>query len=160
VKYRRLNKEELAPLNEEFLKYLMVANITPENWELLKTNEPNKCEHHLDVFSDLVFDKILSDIQFVERALPKRLEVYHFLSEYVIMYALEAKSNEDFSFDKANLDKLPLKDFRLIEGKKQYQADKNIETFKILQQEYASISNGTLFKQLALKVVEQKEQAK
>lgn len=159
MKYRRLSQEELAPLNEEFLKYLLVANITPEQWEELKQNNLEACGKHLDVFSDLVFEKILDDIHFVDRILPKRIEVYHFMSKSILMYALEPKE-DDFTFDEGDLGELDLKRFELTEGKKIVHEDRKGEVFSIIQLPNAKISDGMLYKQFALKIAAQKDQTK
>lgn len=160
MKYRRLNSEELAPLNEEFLKYLLVANITPEQWEKLKENDQETCNKHLDIFSDLVFEKILTNIQFVDRILPRRIEFYQFQNEQVLLYALEAKDSQAADFKEDALDELDISQVNLIEGKKGYADDKLVEIFNVLQQPNAKISKGVLFKQIAIKVAEQKENSK
>lgn len=153
MKYRVLTKEELEPLNEEFLKYLLVANITPQNWEVLKKDDIKKAEYHIEVFSDMVLDKILSSVSFVDVILNDRIEVYQFLKEKAYIFAIENKVKGNFDFTSQTLKKLDLKQVNIIKGEKQFNEDRELEIFKILQKENASISNGDLFKKVALLAV-------
>lgn len=150
MKYRRLSQEELEPLKEEFLKYLLVANITPERWEKMKAEKDEKCKEHLDIFSDLVFEKILDQIQFIDRILPQRIELYQCQKEQCLLYALEAKDGEDLQFDKDNLESLDLSKLHCIQGKKTMGEDRKKDIFDLLHQEHAYISDGALFKRLVL----------
>ena len=44
-----------------------------------------------------------------------------------------------------------------MEGKKEYQLERNIEIFQIIEEEEARISQGSMFKTIALKIGEQKD---
>lgn len=150
LKYRVLSKEELEPLNEEFLKYLLVANVTPQNWEALKENNHEAVEKHIEVFSNLVLDKILSDVNFVDIVLNDRIEVYQFLKEKAYIFIIENKTHGSFNFSTQSLTELNFNQVDFIKGEKEYSEDRELEVFKILQKENASISNGDLFKKIAL----------
>ena len=150
MKYRVLSAEELAPLQEEFLKYLLVANVTPENWEILKKNDPTASQQHLEVFSDMVLDKILSEVNYVDIVLENRVEVYHFMKEQVLLFAIENKTLNSFNFKQTDWSKLDLSHTHLVQGKKNYSKERNEEVFEILQKPHAFISNGDLYKKLAL----------
>ena len=156
MRYRRLRKDELEPLKEAFLKYLLLANITPDIWEELKKSSPSSCDQHLDIFSDLVYEKILNEVNFIDRILPKRLELYHFFKNSVLVYILTPKESASFNFKEENLANLNLNEIELVEGKKEYQLERNIEIFQIIEEEEAKISQGSMFKTIALKIAEQK----
>ena len=149
MKYRVLNKSELEPLNEEFLKYLLVANITPEVWEQLKQKDPQACQTHIETFSDLVFDKVLKDLNYISVVGENRVEVYQALKEYVLMFSLENKEIGSFNFKTNDWSKLNIETVNILKGKKVYK-DREQELFEILQRENAGISDGELFKKIAL----------
>ena len=157
MRYRRLRKDELEPLKEEFLKYLLLANITPDAWEELKKTAPSSSEKQLDIFSDLVFEKILNEVNFVDRILPKRLELYQFFKNSVLVYILTPKEGASFTFKEEYLVDLNLNEIELVEGKKEYQLERNLEIFQIIQEEKAKISQGLMFKTIALKIADQKD---
>lgn len=153
MKYRILSAEELAPLNEEFLKYLLVSNITPQNWEVLKKEDEAACHKHIEIFSDMVLDKILSEVKFADVLLENRIEVYQFLKGKAYVFAIENKVQGDFNFLSQSLKDLNLKKVNILKGEKAYLEERELEIFKILQKENASISNGDLFKKAALLAV-------
>lgn len=153
MKYRVLTTSELEPLNEEFLKYLLVANITPETWELLKRENPRACEKHIETFSDLVYDKILKDVRFIDVLSKDRVEVYQILQASMRLIAVENKTLGNFDFLEGDWSKLNLSTTNIIQGNKAFQENRESEVFALLQKKHATISDGTLFKNLALLVV-------
>jgi len=150
MKYRLLREEELEPLQEEFLKYLLVANITPENWGILKRNKLKESQEHLEVFSDMVLDKILSEVNYVDIVLENRVEVYHFMQEQVYLFSIENKILDSFDSKKNDWSTLDLKTSNLVKGKKAYIREKNEEIFELLNRPHAFISSGMLYKKIAL----------
>ena len=154
MRYRLLSKEELEPLQEEFLKYLLVANITPDNWKKLKHNNPIESQQHLETFSDLILDKILSGVNYVDVVLTNRVEVYHFMKEQVSMFCLENKVLDTFDFKQTDWSAIDISTAHLIQAKKTYAKERNKEVFDILQKKHAFISNGSLYKRMALISVE------
>ena len=150
MKYRLLTEQELAPLQEEFLKYLLVANITPQSWDILKQNNPKESQYHLEVFSDLVLDKILSEVSYVDIVLENRVEVYHFMQDQAYLFSIENKVLGTFDYKKNDWSSLDLKTTNLVKGKKSYSKEKNKEVFEILNKPHAFISSGDLYKKIAL----------
>ena len=59
MKYKRLSVEELQALEQEFINFLAAAQITAPDWVKMKENEFAKAEELVDVFSYMVFDKVL-----------------------------------------------------------------------------------------------------
>ncbi|NBC25070.1 MAG: hypothetical protein GVX78_05590 [Bacteroidetes bacterium] len=66
MKYRRLSKEELSELKTEFVRFLAAHSIPADDWEKLKSETPEVAENWIDKFSDLVFEKTLTDINYLE----------------------------------------------------------------------------------------------
>ena len=60
MKYSRLSKEQFNLLNKEFSNYLATLSIDKLKWNLLKKNKVN-VDKILDDFSDLVWDKVISE---------------------------------------------------------------------------------------------------
>ena len=60
MKYRRLSKEQLEELHLEFINFLATQSITGEEWTALKKNKPEVAEEELDVFSDLIWEGVLT----------------------------------------------------------------------------------------------------
>ena len=66
MKYRRLDLAELKTLEKDFVRFLASNHITADDWVKLKKENPEKVERLLDVFSDIVWSKTLSQIQYLE----------------------------------------------------------------------------------------------
>ena len=81
MKYKRLSKEDLSHLEKEFVNYLASAQITAPDWEKIKTEEKEKAEELIDVFSDMVYDKVVTNIKFLEFRDNKTLNVYNMILE-------------------------------------------------------------------------------
>lgn len=153
MKYRRLTPKELEPLKEEFLKYLLVANMTPEAWEELKKQDNLQAEKHIDTFSDLVFDKILKDITFVDVINENRIETYQFLKEKALVYILENTKSGAQNLVETSLSKIDFSKVEITKGEKNIKENREEEVFKILEQKNATISKGEIFKKVALMLV-------
>mgnify|MGYP001799372290 CR=1 FL=1 len=76
MKYRRLTLEELSHFEKEFINFLAINGISPEVWEEIKNENSDRINNLLDQFSDLVFEKVLQNIRFLEHRTPKDLKVF------------------------------------------------------------------------------------
>jgi hypothetical protein len=149
AQYRRLSLSELENLNEEFIKFLLVQNLTLIDWEKIKKEDTTQTNQLIDTFSDLVFDKILTDTQFALKVNDKRVEAYQFYAEEMLLIALQAKPNSAIDFNKNTLSEINFSELEVFKGKKKYQKHRNEEVFELLQKGAAK-SDGKYFKQLAL----------
>src|SRR5690625_7148031 len=66
MRYRRLTLEELKELESEFTTFLVTQGIPAEEWEKMKEKEPEQCQGLIDIFSDIVFEKILGKVKYLE----------------------------------------------------------------------------------------------
>ena len=79
MKYERLTKEQFEELHQEFINFLAAQTITKEEWDRIKTENPKVAEQELDVFSDLIWEGVLNNSQFLE----------HFSKEYIFLFKCE-----------------------------------------------------------------------
>lgn len=150
MRYRRLSTDELTPLQEEFLKYLLVAGINPSEWESLKLKDIDLCNQHIDIFSDLVFDKILNDIQYIDVVSSQSIAAYFFTKEKAYLFAISAKKGEELDFNQNLLKEINFSKVDFFKGEKEYVKERNDLIFEISQKIGAKVSQGELFKQLSL----------
>ena len=66
MKYRRLTLEELKPLENEFIDFLVVNGVIADDWEQLLANDVEKSNQIIDAFSEVVFEGIMRKTQFLE----------------------------------------------------------------------------------------------
>ena len=75
MKYARLTKEQFEELHQEFINFLATQSITAEEWSDIKTNKPEVAEQELDVFSDLIWEGVLSKVQYLEHISPQQMHL-------------------------------------------------------------------------------------
>ncbi|MCW8982339.1 MAG: DUF6495 family protein, partial [Altibacter sp.] len=66
MKYTRLTKEQFEALHSEFINFLATQSITAEEWTSIKAKQPEVAEQELDVFSDLIWEGVLSKAKYLE----------------------------------------------------------------------------------------------
>ena len=77
MKYRILNNNELEPLKDDFVKFLSANAVTGEDWDKIKSNKPNEALKLVEIFSDIVWEKALDKIKYLEHRDDKYLKVFY-----------------------------------------------------------------------------------
>lgn len=65
MRFRRLNSEELFALETEFKQFLVVHEQYDEEWRVLAENNPAKAEQFIELFSDLVLERVHSQVSYL-----------------------------------------------------------------------------------------------
>lgn len=149
MKYTRLTKEQFEELHEEFINFLATQSITADEWNDLKTNKPEVAEQELDVFSDLVWEGVLSKAKYVEHMSPNQMHLFKLNTDNMHLIAVKVKkeniditSGKGYQWLRENL----LDDsVEFLQAKKEYSEDKNLDKFKLIQQG-GVITKGELFR--------------
>ena len=76
MKYARLTQEQLEELHEEFINFLATQSITASEWETIKNDKPEVAEEELDVFSDLIWEGVLSRIDYLENISAQHMHLF------------------------------------------------------------------------------------
>lgn len=141
MKFRRLNAEELDSLEQDFIKFLASNTVTADDWKSMQKNSPEKAEDMIDVFSDIVFEKILGNIKFMQHRFPQELRVYKFddkeASAIVLRFkseGLDLTSNEDVQGVATG--KIDLSKFapEVLHGTRPYRSSRKEEMFVLMEQ--------------------------
>lgn len=148
MKYQRLSKEQFEELHVEFINFLATQSITADEWDEIKKNKPNVAEDELDVFSDLVWEKVLTNAQFLEHFSKDQIHLFDLQENEMFLIAVKVKNDkinlttkEGYSWLRENLLN---DDVVFYNAQKEYGEDKNLDKFKLLQQG-ASITKGALY---------------
>lgn len=148
MKYRQLTKEQFEALHDEFSKFLASQSIDVNEWAYIKTNNPSLVEEEMNVFSDMVWEDVLTKTKYIE----------HFSTQTVNLFKCgKTEMNRIvISIDK-NIDLLTKQGYTwlienykdekvsFLQGKKVYIEKRNKEIFNLIEKG-SSISNGELFK--------------
>lgn len=148
MKYQRLTKEQLEELHTEFINFLATQSITAEEWNEIKTNKPDVAEEEIDVFSDLVWEKVLNNAQYLEHFSKDQIHLFELKEDQMNLIAIkinnetiDVTTNDGYDWLRDNL----LNDEVVFyNASKEYGDDKNLDKFKLLQQG-ANITKGELY---------------
>ena len=147
MKYSRLTKEQFEELHKEFINFLATQSITANEWAEIKKNKPEVAEQELDVFSDLVWEGVLSKVEYVEHISPQQIHLFHLNETNMHVIGIQLKNAIDLTTtDGFNWlrDNLMDDDVEFMQAKKDYSDDRHLDKFKLIQQGGA-ITKGELF---------------
>ncbi len=152
MQFRRLVKEELEPLAEDFAIFLASNSIDKKEWDSIKEKDAEKADHLLDIFSDMVFEKALTSAKYLERISETEIHCYSFFAKTAHLISLRYVAKEPFSFFNAEaFNQAPtlLKSgkMELIQGTRTFEKPREAEMFAIMQTG-ATISKGELYRAL------------
>lgn len=148
MKYRRLTKEQLEELHQEFINFLATQSITATEWEQLKRDKPAVAEEELDVFSDLIWEGVLNKVNYLENISERHMHLFHLeekemklISVKVMNPEIDLRTKEGFGWFKKNWQS----DFvEYLTASKAYSHDKNVDKFELIKQG-AVITKGELY---------------
>ena len=149
MKYKRLGADELDALEKEFITFLSSAQITGSDWEKMKTNESGKAEELIAVFSDLVYEKVMGKINYLEFRNKKELNIFHFEKDKISLAGLRVKDNSQIDllaeavfkdWNEKNADEITV-----LRTEKFYVKERGVEIFEMLE-EGCYITDDKLFK--------------
>lgn len=147
MKYSRLTKEQFEELHKEFINFLATQSITADEWNDIKQNKPEVAEQELDVFSDLVWEGVLSKVTYIEHISPQQMHLFHLNEENMHLIAIKLKNEvnlttkEGFDWLRQNLMD---ENVEFLQAKKDYSDDRHADKFKLIQQG-GVITKGDLF---------------
>lgn len=151
MKYKRLTLDELTALEPEFVNFLASAQITGADWVKMKENELEKAEELIDVFSDMVYEKVMNKIKFLEHRDKKVLNIVGFEEDKIMLVGLRVKDNCELDLTSNDLtekwQEVDLSLLSVIKSERLYSKDKGLEVFDLIQQGYL-ITDDRLFKVL------------
>ena len=150
MKYRRLEEVELNELKKEFIDFLVSNTVTADDWVFIKENEPLKAEQLIVLFSDMVLDRALEKIEYLELREPKSLMLFHCGKEEMILLGISVSEGVEVDFtDDAQLAKLAdgnfkEGEFKVFKSTKKYEGTRELEVFNLTEQA-CMITDDALF---------------
>ncbi len=156
-KYRHLTKEELDALQKEFVEFLVVNGITADKWIAIKEHKKEIAEEIIEQFSDVVWEGILRKAKFLELRDPKELLAFQCLPKKLILMGMKVKDPDVDITTKNGFAKLKKDQVEttFYTSEKKYFKKREEELFEMIQNG-CEITDGTLFKRIALAVAQKK----
>ncbi|WP_162128165.1 DUF6495 family protein [Flavobacterium phycosphaerae] len=151
MKYKRLTKEQFEALHQEFSNFLATQSIDKAEWDAIKTNKPEVAEQELDVFSDLIWEGVLTNAQYLEHFSKNHIFLFHCQEKLIQSIVLKAIEPEVDFMEKEGLqwlsDNLFTDAVEIHLGKKEYETERNAAIFDLIKQG-AILSDGQLYLQI------------
>lgn len=151
MKYTRLTKEQLEELHQEFTTFLATQSIDKAEWDTIKKEKPEVAEQELDVFSDLIWEGVLTKAEFLEHFSKNHIFLFQCFDTEVKSIVLKALVPEVDFLTKEGLqwlsDNMFTETIEMKVGKKVFTEERNYSLFQLIQQG-AFLSDGQLFNQI------------
>ena len=151
MKYARLTKEQFDELNQEFITFLAAQTIDEAEWDTIKANQPEVAEQELDVFSDLIWEGVLSRAEYLEHFSKNHIFLFQCFDTYVESIVLKSLVPETDFLTKEGLqwlsDNMFTDTIEMKVGKKEFTEDRNSSIFELIQQG-SFLSDGQLYQQI------------
>lgn len=147
MKYRQLTKEQFESLHQEFAQFLATQKIDVKEWAAIKADKPELAEEELNLFSDMVWEDVLTKVEYLEHFSQKSINL--FKCDIKSMRRIVVNINKDVDlFTKEGytwlLQNPKDNSIEYLTGDKDYTLDRNKELFDLIEKG-SSISNGELF---------------
>lgn len=151
MKYARLTKEQLEELHPEFITFLATQSIDKIEWDDIKKNRPHVAEQEIDLFSDVIWDKALTNVSYIDHFSKNYIFLFKCVEEVVFSWVVKT-INPQIDFVSAEgihwlADNLFSDDVEITRGRKDISANRNVALFEIIKQG-GIISKGELFNKL------------
>lgn len=151
MKYSRLTKEQFEELHPEFINFLATQSIDKAEWDKIKTENPEVAEQELDVFSDLIWEGVLSRALYLEHFSKNHIFLFHCFEKHIESIILKSLVPETDFLTQEGLqwlsDNMFTENIEMKVGKREYSEERNLAIFSLIQQG-AFLSDGQLYQQI------------
>ena len=151
MKYKRLTKEQFEALHQEFANFLATQSIDKKEWDDIKTNKPEVAEQELDVFSDLIWEGVLTNAQFLEHFSKNHIFLFHCQEKFIDSMVIKSLVPDVDFMTKEGLqwltDNIFTDTVEILTGKKAYEKERNEAIFDLITQG-TILSDGQLYLQI------------
>ena len=151
MKYKRLTKEQFEALHKEFSNFLATQSIDKAEWDSIKANKPEVADQELDVFSDLIWEGVLTNAHYLEHFSKNHIFLFHCQEKLIQSIVLKALEPQVDFMQKEGLqwlsDNMFTDTVEIHIGKKEYQTERNKAIFDLIT-EGAILSDGQLYLQI------------
>lgn len=150
MRFRRLKKEELESLEEDFIQFLATHQITADDWIRLRDEGSDKIYELIDIFSDIVLEKVYSQIEYLQHRTKDTIRVFHCQSDKITMTGLQIS---DPARDLTNPEDVALLSqpngvqgsVKIFQLEKAYQQKRPDEVFQMMHRDGCQPASASMF---------------
>jgi|TARA_B110000046_G_scaffold184495_1_gene223112 hypothetical protein len=159
MKYRRLTLDELKPLENEFIDFLVINGVVASDWEHLLAHDIEKSNQILDAFGEVVFENIMRKTQFLEFRSVGELIAFSCTADLIYMAGIRLDAHGVFKIDFNDAHSIKellgqsIDGVKIFMDQKKYKKNREKEIFDMIEKG-CLISDGKLFKAIATAAVD------
>lgn len=148
MKYTRLTKEQLEEMHEEFARFLATQQINVIEWQKIKQETPEVAEQEIDIFSDLVWEKVLGNVTHLSKVDAKSVFLFHVEEASMKLIVVKCSAGGIDLTTKEGMTWV-LENYKndavtIYNAQKPFSDDKKLDIFKLIEQG-AAISDGAYY---------------
>ena len=137
MKYRQLTTEQLNEMHEEFAMFLATQKIDADKWQEIKDTNPEMVAEEINLFSDLVWEKVLGKIKYLTNFAGNSLNLFRFDEEFIHRIVIKC-DKENFDFSKKEdydwfVNNSTNSSLTYFKGQKAYFKERNLEIFELIE---------------------------
>ncbi|MFT7352948.1 MAG: hypothetical protein ACI9XR_002739 [Flavobacterium sp.] len=147
MKYRQLTKEQFEGLHQEFAQFLASQQIDVKEWNQIKKDKPNLAEDEMNVFSDVVWEDVLTKTIYLEHFSKTSVNLFKCDDEEIhriaikITWDINLLDQKGFEWLMQN----PMDNsVEIFKGTKPYHSERNTEIFDLIEKG-SVITKGEIF---------------
>lgn len=148
MKYRQLTKEQFIELHKEFAEFLATQQIDVNEWESIKNEKPEMVDEEMAIFSDIVWEDVLSKTNYIEHISANHINLFKCNSKEIIRIYIQLKDTSKSFLKESDFNwflKNPLhENVEYFKAVKKYQKERNTELFELIEMG-GRITKGNLF---------------
>lgn len=157
TKFRRLRRDELEEVKDQFVKFLAVNGIAADSWQEMKEKAPSQADGFILQFSQIVYAGVIEKVEYLVHRRPNDLRTYKTDADKIYMRGilLDGETSIDFTqtdlppdqmFARLKQEGVALKIYSAERAYIPIGRDQDIFT---IMEEGALIDDGKLFETLA-----------
>lgn len=148
MKYRQLTKEQFEELHLEFATFLAAQQIDANEWETIKKEKPHVAEEEMNLFSDVVWDRVLMNAKYLEHFSENTINLFRCDAEAIHRIVVKVNKEgvnllnpDDYHWFVDNSNDASIEYFK---GQKPYVKERNLEVFELIEKG-SVVAKGELF---------------
>lgn len=157
TKFRRLRRDELEDVRDQFVKYLGLNGIDAGSWQKMKEEKPAQADGFILQFSQIVFSGVIGKIEYLVHRRAHDLRTYKTGPDKIEMRGilLDGPTSIDFTVTDLPPDEMFARikadgvNPKLYSAERSYRPEGRDQDIFLIMEEGALIDDGALFKTLA-----------
>jgi hypothetical protein len=156
MKYRRLTIAELQDMENEFVRFLVANGVTADDWVKIKAEQPERAEGLIEIFSDVVFDKVLEKVKYIEHRSPDDIKTFRCSDDKIELLgfkingasAIDLTKGQSLDFMMAYVQSTPNTNIQMYSAEKPYKDNNPKKEIFDMLENGGAISEGNIFEAL------------